>query len=126
MDGYITVDFGTWHFHICIGETKGSSKNPTPDALARHRRTARAELYRELQARDGTPNTWGLRLFNGADEQQLTVFLPNPFLSDDMKPLKQPDFNRLALWDHLRQTCLGLPPDPKDRTGRVLRIRRSC
>jgi len=23
LDGYLTVDFGAWHFHICIGEHKG-------------------------------------------------------------------------------------------------------
>lgn len=118
LDGYLTVDFTTWHFHLCIGETRGSSKFPTPPALARHRRTARAELYRQLQQETGVPNSWGLRLLNGEGEQQLTVFLPNPFLDIDLKPLKQPDFGRLALWDHLRDRWLGLPPDPADRTGK--------
>ncbi|MDD3446950.1 MAG: hypothetical protein PHS60_16195, partial [Zavarzinia sp.] len=23
FDGYLTVDFGKWHFHLCIGENKG-------------------------------------------------------------------------------------------------------
>ena len=32
LDGYLTVDFGTWHFHICIGEHKGTRKAPTPTA----------------------------------------------------------------------------------------------
>ena len=57
-DGYITVDFGTWHFHLCIGATTGSRSHPTAPELAAHRRTARAELYRQLQT-DGTPNSWG-------------------------------------------------------------------
>lgn len=115
-DGYLTVEFGSWHFHICIGRHRGSSKNPVDPALAAHRRTGRAELYRQLQD-DGTPNSWGLRLLNGQDEQQLTVFLPNPFLSGESKPLPTPDWSRLAMWDHLRKTYLGLDPDPKDRTG---------
>lgn len=102
-DGYATIDFGAWHFHICIGPHRGSATNPVGPALAAHRRTARAEFYRQLQA-DGTPNSWGLRLFNGKDEQQMTVFLPNPFLADDLKPLAEPDWSRLALWDHLRKT----------------------
>ena len=118
MDGYVTVDFGPWHFHLCIGETKGMPRTPTPPDLAKHRRTHRAELYRQLQDREGTPNSWGLRLFNGADEQQLTVFLPSPFLSTEMQVLNPPDFARLAMWDHLRDAYLGLPPDPKDRTGK--------
>lgn len=115
-DGYVTVDFGAWHFHLCIGTTKGSRSHPTTPELAAHRRTARAELYRQLQA-DGTPNSWGLRLYNGKDEQQLTVFLPSPFLSDDLTPLPVPDWSRLALWDTLRERYLDLGPDPKDRTG---------
>lgn len=115
LDGYVTIDFGGPHCHICIGPHKGSSKNPVSPALAKHRRCARAELYRQLH--NGKPNSWGLRLYNGKDEQLLTVFLPNPFLSPEMKLLKQPDFSRLALWDHLLKSCLGLPPDPKDRTG---------
>ena len=48
LDGYLTVNFGAWHFHLCIGAHKGSRANPTDAALADHRRTARAELYRVL------------------------------------------------------------------------------
>ena len=116
LDGYLTVDFGAWHFHLCIGPHRGSAAAPASPELAAHRRTARAELYRQL-SHTGTPNSWGLRLLNGHDEQQLTVFLPNPFLTDDLKPQPRPEWSRLALWDHLRQSTLGLAPDPKDRTG---------
>jgi hypothetical protein len=117
LDGYVTVDFGAWHFHLCIGETKGVGASPTPPALARHRRCARAELYRMLNPKTGAPNSWGLRLFNGAGEQQMTVFLPSPFLGDDGKPVRPPRWERLAAWDDLRQHCLGLGPDPADRSG---------
>ncbi len=116
-DGYLTVDFGAWHFHVCIGPHKGSAKHPVEPTLAAHRRTARAELYRCLDS-GGAPSSWGLRLFNGADEQQMTVFLPNPFLADDQKVLETPDWSRLALWDHLRDAYLGLAPDEKDRTAK--------
>lgn len=115
-DGYVTVEFGSWHFHLCIGDTKGPPANPTRPELAAHRRAARAELYRQLKD-DGTPNSWGLRLFNGKGEQQITVFLPSPFLSDDLEPLPSPDWSRLAMWDALRKTYLKLDPDSKDRTG---------
>ncbi len=117
LDGYVTVDFGAWHFHLCIGETKGVGAAPTPPALARHRRCARAELYRGLNPKTGAPNTWGFRMFNGAGEQQITVFLPSPFLGDDGKPLKPPRWERLAAWDDLRKRWLDLDPDPFDRTG---------
>jgi hypothetical protein len=107
MDGY---------FHLCIGEHRGSAHAPVSPELARHRRTARAELYRRVNA-DGAPDSWGLRLFNGADEQQITVLFPNPFLDDEHRFLAAPDWARLAAWDHVRAAYLGLPPDPFDRTG---------
>ena len=43
-DGYLTVDFGAWHFHVCIGAHKGSANDPVDPELARIRRTGRAEL----------------------------------------------------------------------------------
>jgi hypothetical protein len=118
FDGYLTVAFGVPHFHICIGEHRGPHNDPVSPALARHRRTGRAELYRRL-SRSGTPISWGLRLFNGKGEQQITVLLPNPFLHPETdKVLKTPDWSRLALWDNLRQRWLGLAePDPVDRSG---------
>ena len=88
------------------------------NVLAHHRRTGRAELYRRL-SRAGAPVSWGLRLFNGKGEQQITVLLPNPFLDQADKILKTPDWSRLALWDKLRSRWLGLTePDPTDRSGR--------
>lgn len=116
LDGYMTVVLGASHFHLCIGPHEGSSRHPTPPELARHRRTARAELFRRLGPA-GAPVSWGLRLFNGAGEQQITVFLPNPFLSPDgERVLKQPDWARLALWDELRARFTGAAgPDPADR-----------
>src|SRR5207245_3142492 len=118
LDGYLTVAFGLSHFHLCIGSTRGPRHDPTPPDLARHRRTARAELYRRLD-RSGAPVSWGLRLFNGEGEQQVTILLPNPFLSADDKILKTPDWARLELWDRLRARWLGITePDPIDRSSR--------
>ena len=118
LDGYLTVAFGNSHFHLCIGAHKGPGNNPTPEALARHRRTARAELYRRLD-KSGAPISWGLRLFNGEDEQQLTILLPNPFLAaEGDKVLPEPDWSRLALWDELRKRWTGSAgPDPFDRSA---------
>jgi hypothetical protein len=118
LDGYLTVAFGVPHFHICIGEHKGPHNNPVLPELAHHRRTARAELYRRLK-RDGTPVSWGVRLFNGKDEQQITVLLPNPYLDRETdKILRKPDWSRLYLWDQLRARWLcQAEPDPLDRSG---------
>ena len=122
FDGYLTVTFGVPHFHICIGEHKGPHNNPVSPELAHHRRTARAEMYRRL-TRTGTPVSWGVRLFNGKDEQQITVLLPNPFLDRETdKVLRVPDWERLDLWDRLRARWFGLTePDPFDRSGKGFR-----
>jgi hypothetical protein len=121
LDGYLTVAFGESHFHLCIGPHKGTPRSPTPAALAKHRRTSRAELYRRLDD-TGAPMSWGLRLFNGHGEPQLTILLPNPFLSPDHdKIVKVPDWSRLALWDRLRARWLGLEPDPFDRSAKRFR-----
>ena len=118
LDGYLTVAFGAPHFHLCIGPTRGARNNPTPPALARHRRCARAEFFRRLD-RAGTPSSWGLRLWNGHGEQQATIVFPNPFLSaDGTKVIREPDWSRLALWDEMRSRYAGIQgPDPVDRSG---------
>ncbi|MEE9280329.1 MAG: hypothetical protein V3V67_09165 [Myxococcota bacterium] len=109
LDGYATVDFRDWHFHICIGEHKDAR---TPE-LAKMRQTRRAELYRQLN-REGKPSSWGLRLFNGAGDQQMTVLLPHPHLNDDQQLRDEPDWSRLGLWNRLREKYLALAPDPLD------------
>ncbi|AWB08353.1 hypothetical protein A6A40_25285 (plasmid) [Azospirillum humicireducens] len=120
FDGYLTVDFGAWHFHVCIGPHRGTPRNPVDPELARIRRTARAEMYRVLGA-DGAPRSWGLRLFNGKGDQQMTLFFPNPFLGENDRILKEPDWSRLSMWDRFRERYLGLMPDPLDRSGRGFR-----
>jgi hypothetical protein len=121
-DGYLTIAFGAPHFHICIDAHKGAPSNPASPALARHRRSSRAELYRRLD-RSGAPVSWGLRLFNGEGEQQITVLLPNPFLDQDSdRCLQTPEWSRLGLWDSLRARWLGfIEPDPVDRIGKGFR-----
>jgi hypothetical protein len=88
-NGYLTVDFGAWHFHLCIGEFSGAE----PES-ARLRRTARAEFYRSLNKHD-QPVSWGLRLYNHEGGQQMTVLLPNPLVTHD-----QPVSWGLRLYNH--------------------------
>ena len=114
LDGYLTVDFGPWHFHVCIGPHRQAEPE-----VARIRPTARAELYRRIDE-EGAAQGWGLRLYNGRDEQQMTVFLPHPYLDGDTLR-KQPDWSRLAIWDELRRTYLGIEPEECDRKSRGFR-----
>ncbi len=110
-NGYLTVDFGHWHFHLCIGEFNGVEPE-----LARQRRTGRAEFYRRLNE-DDQPVSWGLAFYNNEGIQQMTVMLPNPLVTAEQKIADAPDWSRLALWDQLRKTYLGLDPDPVDRSS---------
>jgi hypothetical protein len=116
LDGYLTIDLGDSHFHVCIAEHKGEPDHPVSLELARRRQCAHAELQRMWT--DGAPRSWMFRMFNGDGDQQLTVLLPNPFLSDEQQHLPEPDWSRLSLWDGLRARHLSLPPDPADRLGK--------
>lgn len=117
LDGYLTVHFGGTHFHLCIGENKGSDAHPTPPELRAHRRPSRAEIFRGLD-RDDAPVTWGFRMFNGKDEPQITIFFPNPFLTDDDGIADTPDWSRLSMWEDIARRYLDREPDPRDRKGR--------
>jgi hypothetical protein len=117
LDGYLTADFGRWHLHLCIGEHKGTKARPCPPEQARHRCCGRAEMYRNFSG-SCVPRSWGIRLFNGAGEQMITFFLPNPYHDHEGKRTHPPDFSRLQLWDELRRDFLNLSPDPCDREGR--------
>jgi len=108
-DGYLTVDLGAWHFHLCIAEHKGSSS----DELRRMRPVAKAGFFERRGKGCAGGRSWGLRLWNGYGEQMTTVFLPNPRLTDDMQLLKQPDWSRLELYYRMREQFLG-EPAPSD------------
>ncbi|MGH8645780.1 MAG: DUF7676 family protein [Gammaproteobacteria bacterium] len=109
LDGYLTVDLGHWHFHLCIGEHRGTRS----EELARKRQVAHIAFTETRGGRCGGGRSWGLRLWNGFGEQMMTVFLPSPFLSDELKVLKEPQWERLRLWYELRRTFLDEPP-PSD------------
>jgi hypothetical protein len=98
LDGYLTVDTGPWHFHLCVNDHRGA---PTREQ-ARVRRVARAAFFRT----DGgtcVPGAWGLRLWNGRDEQMVTVYFPNPWLDDAAERVRSPRWERTALWEDLRR-----------------------
>jgi hypothetical protein len=61
FDGYLTVDLGHWHFHLCIGTHQGT---PSPE-LAAKRRVARAAFFETRGGKCGGGRSWWLRLWNG-------------------------------------------------------------
>jgi len=111
LDGYVTVAGGAeqpWHLHLCIGLNRGTLARPTPPELARWRRCARAAFFRDRD-RNGRPSVWGLRMWNGRGEQMITVFFPNPWLDPvRMRPVRVPDWSRLAPWMELRRRFAGI------------------
>lgn len=116
FDGYVTVDLGSSHFHLCVGETRGITARPTSPEQSRHRQTSTAVLFRGLD-KQGCPVNWGLRLSNGAGEQQCTIFFPNPFLTDE-RVTAEPDWSKLAMWEDFNRRYLGREPDHRDRSAR--------
>jgi hypothetical protein len=102
LDGYLTVDLGAWHFHLCVGDHHGA---PTPAQAAR-RRVARAAFFRA----DGgscVPGSWGLRLWNGHGEQMITIYFPNPWLDEAQQRTREPRWEKTALWEALRRRYAG-------------------
>ena len=111
-DGYLTVDLGTWHFHLCIGKHEG-----TPSAELREKRpVARVSLWERRGERGVYGRSWGVRMWNGYGEQMTTVFLPSPWLTDEMEFLEHPDWSRLEIYYELRTKYLGedMPSDYKE------------
>jgi len=102
LDGYLTVDVGPWHFHLCVGDTRGGGD----PALARARRVSRAAFFRSVGG-SCVPESYGLRLWNGLGEQMVTVFFPNPFYDDGSRRLREPDPSRTRLWEDFRARYAG-------------------
>jgi len=111
LDGYLTVEVEgseSWHFHLCIGPHRGSLSLPTPPDLAAWRQCARAAFFRGLD-RVGRQSTWGVRMWNGRDEQMITIFLPNPWLDPTRtRYVTTPDWTRLELWMSMRARYAGV------------------
>ena len=98
LDGYMTIDPGARHFHLCVNDHAG---NPSPE-LARLRRVGRAAFFRMIGG-SCSPTTWGLRLWNGRGEQMITILFPNPYYDDAWRRLPEPDWGKTRLWEDLRR-----------------------
>lgn len=99
LDGYLTVDTGAWHLHLCIEKHLDA---PSPEII-RQRQTSRAAFFHDQRPHGCVRGAWGLRLWNGLGEQMITVFFPNPYLTDEQRLQKEPDWSRLTLWEQLRR-----------------------
>ena len=113
-DGYLTVFFSKGgHFHLCVGETMGPSYAPTTPEIRAHRKPSRAIMYRGL-LRDGSPLTWGFEMWNGKEEPMISIFFPNPFVTDEDTAEDTPVWERLQAWRAISKKWLGREPDALD------------
>jgi hypothetical protein len=113
--GYFTVHWGRGgHFHLCIGESQADP------ATVAHRRPSKCELVRGAD-RNGNPVTWSLRVENGRGESTLSIYFPNPFITDEDELADAPDWARLSLWHDLLRTYAGQAPDGRDQLSEGFR-----
>jgi hypothetical protein len=101
LDGYMTVDLGPWHFHLCVND----HHDTTPEAAA-VRRVGRAAFFRTQGG--GHTTTWGLRLWNGRGEQMTTVLFPSPFYDEKFARRPEPDWSKIDLWERMRSRYAGV------------------
>lgn len=104
-DGYLTIDLGPWHFHLCIGPHKGNAS----DELRQKRPVAKVAFFERRGKGCAGGRSCGLRMWNGYGEQMTTVFLPNPHIGDDHQVLGVPDWPRLETYYRLREKFLAEP-----------------
>jgi hypothetical protein len=102
LDGYLTVDLGAWHFHLCVNDHGGARAAEQ----ARLRRVARAAFF-HTDGGSCVPGSWGLRLWNGHGQQMITVYFPNPWLDDDGQRVREPRWEKVRLWEALRARYAG-------------------
>jgi hypothetical protein len=120
FDGYLTVAFDGPHFHLCIGENKGSPKDPTPEDLKARRKPSVAQIFRRLD-KNGAPISWGYEMKNGAGEPMISIFFASPFLSAGDKVSKEPYWERLAMWRDISKRYLDRDPEQFDESGHGFR-----
>ncbi|MFN6518604.1 MAG: (2Fe-2S) ferredoxin domain-containing protein [Nostoc sp. CreGUA01] len=112
-DGYLTVVAEGWHLHLCIEANLGGPHCKTPLELRQKRQVSRAAFYRRFNA-EGIPRSWGIDFWNGANENLMTIFLPNPYVEgENLLPEGKPNLSKLTLYQELRDIyVLGNKPIP--------------
>lgn len=112
-DGYLTVATEGWHLHLCIDTNFGGPLCRTPVEVRKQRLVSRAAFYRRFNAEE-SPRSWGIQFWNGANEQLMTILLPNPFVDgENLLPEGKPNLDKLALYQDLRDIyVLGKKPIP--------------
>lgn len=111
LQGYLTVDTGDWHLHICVSEPKIHDVKDVDKQkeIARQRMVKRGAFIHVKRGKKAcTSESWYLRLWNGNDEQVVNIAFPSPHYDSDFKRLKEPDWTRVELWKSMCEKYLGI------------------
>jgi hypothetical protein len=112
--GFLTVRFGTAHFHLCLGTanpTDTGSLTPQPH----HPKQAR--LFRQLDPQ-GAPIAWGFEMISQVDQPMLTIYFDSPFAAPGDQLLNPPQWERLSMWRAIAWRYLHRPPESFDESGK--------
>jgi hypothetical protein len=115
-NGYLTVDAGAWHFHLCIANYKGSGL-PESHLL---RRVSKVAFYDWRGDGSIKERSSGIRMWNGYGEQMTTIFFPHVLLGETSHTVGPPNWENLRLYYEYRRRYLGesIPTD-LEATGRA-------
>lgn len=111
-NGYLTMNFGEQHFHICLG----TGGHPY-EGEKRNRLPGRAVIFRRLDA-VGAPISWGFEMWNQASHSMITVYFANPYADRGDKLIIPAQYERLEMWKDISQRYLGRENDPFDASGK--------
>ena len=125
-DGYLTIVTETWHGHLCLEEHGGGPLKTTPEKLRMERRIQRASLYRRCNEQ-GEARSWGIQFWNGGGEKMMTIFLPNPYVTDldeDLLPETKPQIEKLARQAEIARQYRQLEADREHSQHLLWLVRR--
>jgi hypothetical protein len=109
MDGYLTVDTGDWHIHLCVGKNRGNKASKENKQVLQEMRQVKRGAFVHQTNGTCTPESWSLRFWNGNDEQMVNIIFPNPYLTSELLPQrKNPDWSKLEMWKDMRKKYLGV------------------
>lgn len=114
-NGYLTIDAGPWHCHLCIGAYKCSGNEESLSL----RRVAKIAFYNWRGNGSIKERSSGIRLWNGYGEQMTTIFFPHVLLAENAHAIaKKANWENLRLWYQFRERYLGEPvPEDLEQAG---------
>ncbi|MCX7900510.1 MAG: hypothetical protein N2444_10620, partial [Methylocystis sp.] len=115
-NGYLNIDAGSWHCHLCIGKYKGGGA-PESHVL---RRVAKIAFYDWRGDGSIKERSSGIQMWNGYGEQMKTIFFPHVLLGATPHTVGPPNWENLRLYYEFRQRYLGeAVPEDMEKAGRA-------